>query len=92
MAEPLGLPALGPQRSELKGLYRQLNAVLECDVVGHSFRLVSFLFIKGGSACHRRAGATWRQEHKARPVLADPAISNVDRDAKAMGEIAGGTS
>jgi hypothetical protein len=72
-------------------LYRQLNAVLECEVVGHSFRL-SFLFLNGGSACHRWAGATWRQEHKARPVLANPAISNVDRDAKAMGEIAGSAS
>jgi hypothetical protein len=35
---------------------------------------------------------TSRQEHKPRPVLEDPAVSNVDRDAKPMGEIAGSTA
>jgi hypothetical protein len=29
-------------------------------VCGHSFRLVRFLFFKGGSARHRGAGSTWR--------------------------------
>ena len=67
----------------------QLSRDVVSGVVGHSFRLVRFPFVKGGRVSHRWADATWRQEREARPVLVDPAISNVDRYAEPMGEVAG---
>jgi len=36
--------------------------------------------------------AVWRQEREARPVLINPAISNVDWDTEPTGKIAGGTT
>jgi len=67
----------------------QLSRDVVSGVVGHSFHLVRFPFVKGGRVSHRWADATWREEREARPVLVDPAISNVDRYAEPMGEVAG---
>jgi len=53
------------------------------------FGLFGYLFFMRGCLYRRWVGSAWRSEHETRPVLIDPAISNVDRDAKSMGEIAG---
>ena len=53
------------------------------------FGLFGYLFFIRGCLYRRWLRSIWRQEHDTRPVLIDSAISNVDRDAKSMGEIAG---
>jgi hypothetical protein len=53
------------------------------------FGIFGYLFFIRGCLYRRWVRNTWRQEHETRPMLIDSAISNVDRDAKSMGEIAG---
>ena len=59
----------------------------------HSFiHLVGFLFCKGGSLCHHWGGYHLAVRMLCPALLVDPAISNVDRNAEPMGEIAGSAS
>ena len=57
----------------------------ECLICG-----IRFLSLIEGN-CRHRWIAVW-QEREARPVLINPAISNVDRDTETAGEIASGTA
>src|SRR3984893_18786872 len=42
----------------------------------------------GGDVCHALAGASWRHKLTAWAVLVYPAISNIDRDAERVSELA----
>src|SRR6516225_10854217 len=52
---------------------------------------VRFLFLIEGNFRHCWI-TVWRQEREARPVLTNPAISNVDWDTEPIAEIAGGAT
>jgi len=61
--------------------------------MSHARLLVLFLLARFGKELFIERGS-WavvlgRQELDARPMLIDPAISNEDRDAEPIGEVAG---
>ena len=73
--------SIGSMPAKIKMCVRSLTTCL--------FRVVGSLFFMGGRFYRGWAGSIWREEHETRSLLINPAIPNVDRDAKSVGEIAG---